>query len=55
MLTALHVELLDLFRMYKPLIKDRYPTDPQMIELVNRIGAACGKIADYQRETETVR
>ena len=51
-LNELQTELLTLFRTFKPTIKEKYYNDPQMCELINRLGLACSRIGDFQAELE---
>jgi ABC-type transport system involved in cytochrome c biogenesis permease component len=50
LIQELHTELLSLYTTFKPKIKDGSYDEWHMRELINRVGGACGKIVDYQRE-----
>jgi len=50
LIQELHTELLSLYITFKPKIKDGSYDEWHLRDLINRVGSACGKIVDYQRE-----
>jgi len=47
LLTEIHAELLDLHSKFHPVIRSRGDNDPQMIEFLNRVGAAGARILGH--------